>query len=562
MSTTLTVLCPNGRRQTVKAVQAASTPVLTILEEVCLKQALDAADFELVHQRRSLDLALSLRLSGVPNNAVLELRRLDVPRRFADVTIALQLDDADGSRLPQKTFRPDAVALYEVLEAYASESPLVADALKSAADETTSTTCDDNHLVCAYLNEQAVGAYQLKHTTLKDMGLTSGRGLVRFGRRHIDKQQFDKLDAEFRARLARRDKLAQAFEENKKQQQQQQEQQQRQRADNDAPPPPPPPQIQQKQEEADKEPPPAINVNVSVPPLEKRQRVQPPREEAAAAAAAVVVENEFANFKFPAETRNQDLSALGVSVNPLADIERMSKEPCERHAILFSMQQQQRTNNNEDEEELSDEFFDVTVQDVRYMLSDLRQRQGPDSSDAPLMTKQMRELADDRRAMKYSQVVVRVAGFRDQLVLQGLFRPKEKVAALYAFVKECLESNSNSVDDLDFYLFSTPPRHVLADMQRTLFEQQLCPAALVYFKNKSKRTPVFRADLVAALETTTTMADNNNTLYVEANRLVVEHVHGSMRKDLDDSGMSWLQQEHQLVQNIMRSVAMTAGGIA
>ena len=89
------------------------------------------------------------------------------------------------------------------------------------------------------------------------------------------------------------------------------------------------------------------------------------------------------------------------------------------------------------------------------------------------MTKQMRELADDQRATKYSQVVVLVAGFRDQLVLQGLFRPKEKFAALYALIKECLESNSNIVDDLDFFFFGTPPPCVLADMQRTLFEQQL-----------------------------------------------------------------------------------------
>ncbi len=110
-------------------------------------------------------------------------------------------------------------------------------------------------------------------------------------------------------------------------------------------------------------------------------------------------------------------------------------------------------------EEESDEFFDVTVNDVRYMLTELRQRQA-DGDSGMLMTRQMRELADDRKAMRYAQVVVRVAGFRGtSLVLQGLFRPKESVAALYSFVRECLAADgSNTADDLDFQLFVTPPR--------------------------------------------------------------------------------------------------------
>jgi hypothetical protein len=46
----------------------------------------------------------TFRLSGLPNNAQLELKKLDVPRRLEDVIIVMQL--ADGSRLPQQKFLP------------------------------------------------------------------------------------------------------------------------------------------------------------------------------------------------------------------------------------------------------------------------------------------------------------------------------------------------------------------------------------------------------------------------------------------------------------------------
>jgi hypothetical protein len=41
------------------------------------------------------------------------------------------------------------------------------------------------------------------------------------------------------------------------------------------------------------------------------------------------------------------------------------------------------------------------------------------------MTREMRELEEDKKAMRYETVAIRVK-FKNQLVLQGLFRPKEK----------------------------------------------------------------------------------------------------------------------------------------
>ena len=60
-------------------------------------------------------MTLTFRLSGIPMNAQLELKKLDVPRRVSDVIIVLQLED--GSRLPQQTFKP-STNLFDLVNSF------------------------------------------------------------------------------------------------------------------------------------------------------------------------------------------------------------------------------------------------------------------------------------------------------------------------------------------------------------------------------------------------------------------------------------------------------------
>lgn len=114
-SASVTVLCPNARRQVVKV--QASTKILEMIEEVCKKQGLDPNRFDLVFQKKHLDVTLTYRLSGVPNHAQLELVELESgPRQIAPVSVCLQLDD--GTRLAVKAFPPAQTTLYAVLQAY------------------------------------------------------------------------------------------------------------------------------------------------------------------------------------------------------------------------------------------------------------------------------------------------------------------------------------------------------------------------------------------------------------------------------------------------------------
>lgn len=126
-----------------------------------------------------------------------------------------------------------------------------------------------------------------------------------------------------------------------------------------------------------------------------------------------VAQNEFESFKFPEETRGQDL--LSANWNELAVIERESREACERIGVRFNTTESKASSASaEAQADIDDEFFSVTVDDLRSRLSDLKRAQ---NEEAPLMTREMREMEKDKRAMKYSKVVIRIS-FKNGTILQ------------------------------------------------------------------------------------------------------------------------------------------------
>ncbi|NWI23962.1 ASPC1 protein, partial [Sula dactylatra] len=115
-------------------------------------------------------------------------------------------------------------------------------------------------------------------------------------------------------------------------------------------------------------------------------------------------------------------------------------------------------------EELPDEFFEVTVDDVRKRLAQLQSERQKRLEEAPLMTKSLREAQLKEKFERYPKVVLRVH-FPDRHVLQGFFHPSETVGILRDFVRSHLADA-----DLPFYLFIAPPRIILNDESLTLFE--------------------------------------------------------------------------------------------
>ncbi|KFQ80772.1 Tether containing UBX domain for GLUT4, partial [Phaethon lepturus] len=123
-------------------------------------------------------------------------------------------------------------------------------------------------------------------------------------------------------------------------------------------------------------------------------------------------------------------------------------------------------------EELPDQFFEVTVDDVRKRLAQLQSERQKRLEEAPLMTKSLREAQLKEKLERYPKVVLRVH-FPDRHVLQGIFRPSETVGILRDFVRSHLADA-----DLPFYLFIAPPRIILNDESLTLFEVRTYTCAL------------------------------------------------------------------------------------
>ncbi|XP_076449848.1 tether containing UBX domain for GLUT4-like [Babylonia areolata] len=180
-------------------------------------------------------------------------------------------------------------------------------------------------------------------------------------------------------------------------------------------------------------------------------------------------QQQFADFKFPEETKGKNLYQ-----NELSEVNSEEFMPCDREVVIY--------NSNEENtskalaEEPPEDFFEVTEADVRSLYKD-RQRQV--ASERPLMTESMRQMELEDKYQQYHHVVVRVQ-FPDGMVLQGCFRPRETVYALNKFVREHLEDRRQ-----EFHLYRTPPKQILTDTAKTLVQADLAPASLVFFSSVS-----------------------------------------------------------------------------
>jgi len=123
---------------------------------------------------------------------------------------------------------------------------------------------------------------------------------------------------------------------------------------------------------------------------------------------------------------------------------------------------------------LPDDFFNSTLADVKETNNSNTARV-TNMNDAPLMTKKMRAAEEARKMARFKKVLVRVL-MPDRHSLQGVFTPKSTVQDLHNFVRGCLREGDTPTK---FHLFVVPPKMVLKDMRRTLWDEKLVPAAQV-----------------------------------------------------------------------------------
>lgn len=133
-----------------------------VLEDVCEKHKFDPNEYDLKHHKRIVDLSTPFRFSGLPNNGQLEMVDAQKKRQDAEVELVVQL--SDGSRL-NGNFKP-ITNLSQII-------------LDLCPEEGT------NDLFAIYMRSE-VPMGQMNETTLKDLGLLSGRAIIRLVHRVPD----------------------------------------------------------------------------------------------------------------------------------------------------------------------------------------------------------------------------------------------------------------------------------------------------------------------------------------------------------------------------------------
>ncbi|XP_044202063.1 tether containing UBX domain for GLUT4 [Thunnus albacares] len=530
--TAVTVLTPNGRRQTVKV--SPNTPLLQVLEDVCKKHGFNPEDHGLKFQRTVLDLTVPWRFANLPNNAKLEMVSSTRKQAVADSQVRIALQMEDGSRL-QGSFS-SGQSLWELLTHFPQISV-------SEQSETGSTP------VCVYMRDEVSGEEALKKATLKSLGLTGGSAIVRFllkknkapgeedGGEAIEtaavpttpvaKESTPSPPSQPDPAPSHPDTSAPKVPTEYSIPAKPMETQ---------PAPTPPPATSTLPVQQEEVPKPQDAVRPKAPPVRRGMPEEdgeeagpsglnshPSSSSSAPSAPFIPFSGGGQRLGGPAggavgrtlssSSSSSSLSAVTAAVeSPKAKKAKSSygsgnkhqataNRPdedmdqgeqfleVEREPLIYHLESV--SSHSEHQGDLPDEFFEVTMDDVRKRFAQLKSERKL-LEEAPLMTKALRESQIKEKMDRYPKVVLRVQ-FPDRHVLQGFFRPLETVGAVKNFVRSHLED-----PQLSFYLFITPPKTILDDPSATLFQADLFPGALVYFGSDVKTESYLKRELLGS----------------------------------------------------------------
>uniref|UniRef100_A0A8K9XY74 ASPSCR1 tether for SLC2A4, UBX domain containing n=1 Tax=Oncorhynchus mykiss TaxID=8022 RepID=A0A8K9XY74_ONCMY len=470
-STTVTVLTPNGRRQTVKI--SPNTPLLQVLEDVCKKHGINPDDHGLKFQRNVLDLSLQWRFASVPNNAKLEVVTSTRKQTGTDSPVRIALQMEDGTRL-QGTFS-SGQTLWELLTHF-PQTRFLLKKTKSPGNgdddgmEAASTATDPVAKETKPRPLPPVGPppSQPERAALPSIKKESPDRPVETADApvHVPSASGSTLPGKQEAEVVTNSQIAMRPKSSPFGGVKREEEGDGERAG---------PSGQCAVHPSSSSSPPSAPF---IPFSGGGQRLGGPGVSGVGAASSSsslpsmvggppkAKKSKPNNAKRQASTKQDDWAVVEEVLQPV-----------DREPLIYHMDSGAHRYGNE--QDLPDEFFEVTVDDIRKRFAQLKSERRV-LEEAPLMTKALRESQMKDKMDRYPRVVLRVQ-FPDRCVLQGFFRPLETVAALRLFVKSHLQD-----PQLPFYLFIAPPKTILEDPTATLFQADLFPAALVYFGSDVK----------------------------------------------------------------------------
>lgn len=163
-----------------------------------------------------------------------------------------------------------------------------------------------------------------------------------------------------------------------------------------------------------------------------------------------------------------------IQVNNLAERtpEYVAKEVLIAHqAQLFRASEK---SFNTKDVQLPDSFFEPTASELAQVLQTYAQR-SERLREATMKTRKMRQAEEHQRMSQFRKVLIRLQ-LPDRVTLQGVFTPQTKIRHIIRFVRAALLDARN----VKFHLFVVPPKRLLSNVEATLWNEGLVPAALVY----------------------------------------------------------------------------------
>ncbi|OAD55874.1 Tether containing UBX domain for GLUT4 [Eufriesea mexicana] len=417
------VRTPNGRRQNIAV--SPNTTILQILEDVCRKYEYNIDDYDLKHFNRVLDTNAILRFTGLANNAQLEMVPCTKIRSISTVVIGIQLEN--GQRLMAE-FTPN-VTLAEILQ-------------KVNVNEDFET------ITLIYMHRQISGAEALRTITLKSLGLNSGKAVLRLI--HKSAQNIDTIALTTSETV----KVNNISDTNKRS------------VENRYP------LAISSDETSDS----IISTKEEVPRPEELDACSGNIEQKTTELTKLEKEREIIPSISTDDCNKHQILVPSCNKHEIDNLKNIQFLG-ERNALVFN----QGAIQGSFRDDLPDDFFDLTVNDAKILLRDVK-RYRKELEEAPLLTNTQRQLNQEKRILnqlnRYHYTIIRIQ-FPDQFVLQGLFQPMETVQAIKDFIK-CYLIDTNS----DFIIFTTPPKHIL-NPNAHLINENLVPCAIVHYSGPS-----------------------------------------------------------------------------
>ncbi|KAI8074312.1 uncharacterized protein B0P05DRAFT_548079 [Gilbertella persicaria] len=123
--------------------------------------------------------------------------------------------------------------------------------------------------------------------------------------------------------------------------------------------------------------------------------------------------------------------------------------------------------------ELPESAYKLDANEVKQLYQSTVERREK-LENSPLKTQKMRDKEELEKLKKYPKTTIRIR-MPDHTIVQAVFQSKEKVAALYDFVRSLLVTSERK------FVLCLPPRTKLIEPTVTLFKAGLTPASNVLF---------------------------------------------------------------------------------